>query len=84
MLFRSYKQAVASPNPFYGSANEYLAAGCDIMECVNGFQPNVDAYRATAVSAMNEYNADPSDANWEKVVTAFVDGWAVQYAAVNG
>ena len=79
-----YKQAVASPNPFYGSANEYLAAGCDIMECVNGFQPNVDAYRATAVSAMNEYNADPSDANWEKVVTAFVDGWAVQYAAVNG
>ena len=79
-----YKQAVASPNPFYGSANEYLAKGCGIMECVNGFQPNVDAYRATAVSAMNQYNADPTDANWDAVVTAFVDGWAVQYAAVNG
>jgi len=79
-----YKQAKVSPNPFYGSANEYLAAGCDIMECVNGFQPNVDAYRATAVSAMNEYNADPTDANWAKVVSAFVDGWAVQAAAVNG
>ena len=79
-----YKQAVASPNPFYGSANEYLAAGCNIMECVNGFQPNVDTYRAAAVSALNQYNADPTDANWEKVVTAFVDGWAVQYAAVNG
>ena len=79
-----YKQAVASPNPFYGSANAYLAKGCDIMECVNGFQPNVDAYRATAVSAMNQYNADPTDANWELVVAAFVDGWATQYAAANG
>ena len=79
-----YKQAVASPNPFYGSANEYLAKGCGIMECVNGFQPNVDAYRATAVSAMNDYNANPSDATWAPVVSAFVDGWATQYAAVNG
>jgi len=79
-----YKNAVVSPNPFYGSANEYLEAGCDIMECVNGFQPNVDAYRATAVSALNDYNADPTDANWANVVAAFVDGWATQYAAVNG
>ena len=33
---------------------------------------------------MNQYDADPTDANWETVKTAFVDGWAVQYAAVNG
>ncbi len=79
-----YINATPSPNPFYASANEYLSAGCDIMECVNGFQPNVDAYRATAVSAMNNYNADPSDANWEQVETAFVAGWATQYAAANG
>ena len=79
-----YKNAVASPNPFYGSANEYLAKGCDIMECVNGFQPNVDSYRATAVSALNDYNANPSDDTWAPVVAAFVDGWATQYAAVNG
>ena len=79
-----YKQAIESPNPFYGSANEYLAKGCDIMACVNGFQPNVDAYRATAVSALNAYNADPTDANWEAVVAAFVDGWATQYQAANG
>ena len=79
-----YKQAIESPNPFYASAAEYLAAGCDIMECVNGFQPNVDAYRATAVSAMNQYNADPTDENWAAVVAAFVDGWATQYAEVNG
>ncbi len=79
-----YKQAIESPNPFYGAAGEYLAAGCNIMECVNGFQPNVDTYRAAAVSAMNQYNADPTDANWAAVVAAFVDGWATQYAEVNG
>ena len=79
-----YKQAVESPNPFYGSANEYLAKGCSIMACVNGFQPNFDAYSATAVSALNEYNANPSDETWASVVAAFVDGWAVQYQAANG
>ena len=79
-----YTNAVESTNPFYGAANEYLAKGCSIMECVNGFQPNVAAYRATAVSAMNQYNADPTDENWALVVAAFVDGWAVQYAAANG
>ena len=79
-----YTNAVESTNPFYGAANEYLAKGCSIMGCVNGFQPNVDAYRATAVSAMNQYNADPTDENWALVVAAFVDGWAVQYAAANG
>jgi len=30
------------------------------------------------------YDNDPTDANWEQVKTAFVDGWAVQYAAANG
>ena len=51
---------------------------------VTNFQPNVDAYRAALVSAMNQYDADQSDANWELVKTAFVDGWATQYAAANG
>ena len=82
--YMPYTNAVESPNPFYASANALLAKGCSIMECVNGFQPNVDAYRATAVSAMNQYNADPTDENRALVVAAFVDGWAVQYAAANG
>jgi len=54
------------------------------MPWVTNFQPNVDAYRAALVSAMNQYDADQSDANWELVKTAFVDGWATQYAAANG
>ncbi|MBR2880330.1 MAG: ABC transporter substrate-binding protein [Oscillospiraceae bacterium] len=79
-----YTNAVASTNPFLAQANAYLADGCYNMWWATNYQPNVDAYRATAVSAMNDYNADPTDANWDKVVTAFIDGWAVQYQAANG
>ena len=79
-----YKNAAQSTNPFLANADAYAAAGNYVMPWVTNFQPNVDAYRAALVSAMNTYDADPSDANWEQVVTAFVDGWAVQYAAANG
>ena len=79
-----YKQAAKSTNPFLAQANDYLAKGCYNMAWVTNFQPNVDAYRAAAVSALNEYNANPNAETWAKVVTAFVDGWAVQYQASVG
>ena len=79
-----YKQAAASSNPFLANANEYANNGCYTMPWVTNFQPNVDAYRAAAVSALNAYNAAPSDATWADVEAAFVAGWATQYAAVNG
>ena len=79
-----YKNASASTNPFLAQANAYLSNGCYNMWWATNYQPNVDAYRATVVSALNAYNADPTDANWETVVTAFIDGWAVQYNAANG
>ena len=79
-----YTNAAESTNPFLAQANAYLADGCYNMWWATNYQPNVDAYRGAVVSALNDYNADPTDANWEKVETAFVDGWAVQYAAANG
>ena len=79
-----YKSAAQSTNPFLAQANDYLGNGCYNMAWVTNFQPNVNAYRAAAVSALNEYNANPCDATWAKVVTAFVDGWAVQYNAAKG
>ena len=79
-----YKSAVASSNPFLAQANDYLAKGCYNMWWATNYQPNVDAYRNTVVSALNAYNANPSDATWADVVTAFVDGWAVQYKDANG
>ena len=79
-----FKSAAASTNPFLAIANAQLGEGKTNMWWATNYQPNVDAYRATVVSAMNAYNADPSDANWATVVAAFIDGWATQYAAVNG
>ena len=79
-----YKNAVESTNGFLAAADNYAAAGNYVMDWATNYQPGVDDYRATAVSALNQYNADPTDANWETVVSAFIDGWAVQYAAQQG
>ena len=79
-----YKSAAESTNRFLAQANAYLADGCYNFAWVTNYQPNVDDYRAVAVAAINAYNADPSDANWATVVTAFIDGWATQYALANG
>lgn len=79
-----YKQAAESSNPFLAAANNYAAAGNYTMPWVTNYQPNVDTYRANVVSQMNVYDADMTDANWQMVVTAFVQGWATQYQAANG
>ena len=76
-----YKHAVPSTNGFLSDAAKYTDNGCYVMDWVS--QPNVDEYRAALVSALNQFCADQSDANWDLVKTAFIDGWAVQYAAAN-
>ena len=79
-----YKSAPESANGFLADAAEYTANGCYVMNWATNYQPNVDEYRRGLVAALNQYNADQSAANWEQFRTAFVDGWAAQYAAVNG
>ena len=79
-----YKSAVESSNGFLNDAAAYTADGCYVMDWATNYQPNVDEYRAGLVSALNQYCADQSDANWELVKTAAIDGWATQYAAANG
>ena len=78
-----YKHAPASENGFLADAEAYTADGCYVMDWATNYQPNVDDYRAALVSALNKYDADQSDANWDEVTTAFVDGWAVQYKKAN-
>jgi raffinose/stachyose/melibiose transport system substrate-binding protein len=78
-----YKNAPASQNGFLADAAKYTEDGCYVMDWATNYQPNVDEYRAGLVAALNQYNADQSDANWANVETAFVQGWANQYAAVN-
>ena len=70
-----YKNAAGSRNGFLAAANAYADKGCYVMDWATNYQPNVDEYRAALVSALNEYNADRSDSNWEKVRTAlWMDG----------
>ena len=69
-----YKSAVESTNAFLAAADAYAAAGNYVMDWATNYQPGVDDYRAAAVSALNAYNADQTDANWEQVKTAFIDG----------
>jgi raffinose/stachyose/melibiose transport system substrate-binding protein len=78
-----YKNAPASQNGFLADASKYTDNGCYVMDWATNYQPNVDEYRAGLVAALNQYDADQSDANWAGVETAFVQGWATQYAAVN-
>ena len=79
-----FKNAAESANVFFNDANEYMANGNYTVTWAFNHTPNVDSWRATVVSALAAYSADQSDANWDAVVTAFVDGWAYEYGVQNG
>ena len=75
-----YKKAKASGNVFLDAATEYSKNGNYVMTWAFNYTPAVADWRAGLVSAMNQYDNAPSDATWELVKTAFVQGWATQYA----
>ena len=73
-----FKNAKASQNVFFNDANEQLAAGKYVVTWAFNYTPNVDTWRAGVVAALTQYSAGGA---WDDVVTAFVAGWATQYAA---
>ena len=79
-----FKAAPASTNTFLANGNDLLAAGNYNVSWAFNHTPNVDSWRATVVTALAAYSAAPSDATWADVVSAFVDGWAVEYNMANG
>ena len=79
-----FKSCPASANKFIVDGNDLLAKGNYAVTWAFNYTPNVDSWRATVVTALAAYSADPTDANWEAVKTAFVDGWAIEYKTVNG
>ena len=78
-----FKSAPESSNGFLNAGTHYLAEGKYGVGWAFTFTPNVDSFRATLVTALAAYSADPSDANWDGVVKAFVDGWAYEYGVEN-
>lgn len=76
-----FKAAKTPDNVFFANANEYIAAGKYVVTWAFNFTPAVDDWRAGVVDALTKYTAGVGE--WSEVVTAFVDGWAYQYAQEN-
>ncbi len=79
-----FKGCPESTNTFLANGNDLLAKGNYNVSWAFNYTPNVDSWRATVVTALAAYSADQTDANWDAVVSAFVDGWAIEYETVNG
>lgn len=73
-----FKNAKESENVFFTAANDLIAQGNYVVTWAFNHTPNVEDWRAGVVSALTQYSATGN--GWENVETAFVNGWATQYA----
>lgn len=79
-----FKSAKETTNVFAADAAKYFDQGKYTMTWAFNDTPNVESWRATVVTALTAYSAAPTDANWDAVVEAFVEGWTYEYNVVNG
>ena len=70
-----FKKAVESPNLFVKIDSQMTAAGKTPVSWNFPTMPS-EEWKNGVGSALTAYAADPTDANWNAVVTAFVEGWA--------
>lgn len=79
-----FKAAQESPNLFVKQDNALTAEGKLPVSWNFPTMPS-EEWKNTLGSALTAYAADQTDANWDGVVSAFVDNWAAEYelAAVN-
>ena len=73
-----FKAAKASENVFFTAANDLIADGKYVVTWAFNYTPNVDAWREAVVSALLQYS---NGGDWANVETAYINGWATQYAA---
>ena len=73
-----FKKALPASNPLVTIANEYVAAGKKSVDWCFPTMPS-EEWKNGVGSALTAYAADQTDANWNAVVTAFVDGWKTEY-----
>ena len=74
-----YDTAVESSNLFVKVDNELLAAGKKPVSWNFPTMPS-EEWKNGVGTALTMYAADQTDANWDAVVKAFVEGWAAEYA----
>ena len=70
-----FKKAAESPNLFVKQDSEYTAAGKTPVSWNFTTMPS-ENWKNGLGTALTAYAADQTDANWDAVVEAFVDGWA--------
>ena len=73
-----FKNAKTPENVFFAQANEYVANGNYTVTWAFNWTPAVDDWRAAVVDALSKYTT--GNGSWDDVKTAFVEGWATQYA----
>ena len=76
-----FKSAKASTNHFKKVAAEYVANGKTPVTWNFTTMPS-ENWKNGVGAALTDYAL--GNAQWDAVVTAFVDGWATEFAAVNG
>ena len=74
-----FDTAVEAANPFTKIGNDLIAEGKIPVAWTFTTMPS-DEWKNMVGQALTAYAADQTDANWDAVVTAFVDGWASEYA----
>ena len=75
-----FKKNLKSDNVLVNEANKYTEDGKTPVSWNFSTMPS-EEWKNGVGSALTSYAADPTDANWSKVTTAFVDGWAKEAAA---
>ena len=69
-----------STNTLVNEANKYMEEGKTPVTWCFSTMPS-EEWKNGVGSALTAYAADQTDANWDAVVSAFVDGWAAEAAA---
>ncbi len=77
-----FKGNLESDNALVNAANEYVQAGKTPVTWNFTTMPS-EEWKNGVGSALTAYAADQTDANWDAVKSAFVDGWATEAAAAN-
>ena len=77
-----FKNAKESANLFVQQDREYTAEGKTPVSWNFPTKPS-EEWKNGVGSALTAYAADETDANWDAVVSAFVDGWATEYQLAN-
>ena len=78
-----FKKNMKSDNVLVNEANKYTKDGKTPVSWNFSTMPS-EEWKNGVGSALTAYAADQTDANWDAVVSAFVDGWATEYQLANG